>query len=78
MTNRYAIAPDCGSITCKVCGLVSYNKNDVEMKFCGHCNVFHDDEERNEILHDSSLSDMVKRAMVRFWRRIHEIERERR
>lgn len=40
---RYTISADGGSITCGNCGLVSYNKNDVEQHYCGRCHIFHDD-----------------------------------
>lgn len=30
------------SITCLVCGLTSYNPNDVEARYCGHCHASHD------------------------------------
>ena len=29
------------SITCFICGMTSYNQNDVEQKYCGNCNQFH-------------------------------------
>jgi hypothetical protein len=29
---------------------------------------------QQEILDDPSLSDVVKRVMLRFWKRVHEIE----
>jgi len=28
-------------IKCLVCGLTSWNENDVEQKYCGCCNQFH-------------------------------------
>jgi len=31
------------SITCPKCGMVSYNQNDVENKYCGNCHQFHSD-----------------------------------
>lgn len=31
------------SITCKICGFTSHNKEDVERQYCGHCHVFHGD-----------------------------------
>jgi len=40
----YEIAADDASITCKHCGRTSYNPGDIENRYCGHCNVFHDDE----------------------------------
>lgn len=30
------------TITCLVCGMKSYNQNDVEQKYCGNCHQFHD------------------------------------
>jgi hypothetical protein len=32
-------------IMCKKCGLISFNCNDVEMKFCGNCKIYHEDNE---------------------------------
>ena len=31
------------SIACPKCGMVSYNPNDVEQRYCGNCHAFHDD-----------------------------------
>jgi hypothetical protein len=31
-------------IHCCVCGRTSFNPNDVEQLYCGHCHRFHDDE----------------------------------
>ena len=75
MSDRYTIAPDGSSITCTACGLTSYNANDIAQKFCCHCGVFHDDEQRNEILRAPDLSAMVKRVMLRFWRRLDELKK---
>jgi len=41
----YAIGNDGRSITCHVCGLTSWNPNDVAQKYCGCCHVFHDQRE---------------------------------
>lgn len=30
------------AIRCRICGRESYNKNDVEQKYCGNCHQFHD------------------------------------
>ncbi len=30
------------SITCKLCGLTSFNHNDVLELYCGNCHIFHD------------------------------------
>jgi hypothetical protein len=35
---------DSESITCFRCGMTSYNKNDMEQKYCGNCHVFHDQD----------------------------------
>ncbi len=39
----FTISADGKSITCHRCKKTSYNLNDVEKKYCGHCLVFHDD-----------------------------------
>lgn len=31
------------TITCLGCGRESYNVNDVEHKYCGHCHVYHEE-----------------------------------
>jgi hypothetical protein len=31
-------------IECLECGLRSYNQNDIEKRYCGHCHKFHEDE----------------------------------
>ena len=31
------------SIKCPQCGMVSYNPNDVEERYCGNCHEYHDD-----------------------------------
>lgn len=33
------------NIECPLCGRVSYNKGDIEYKFCGACNCYHDEFE---------------------------------
>jgi len=30
-------------IRCLTCGRTSYNRNDVEQRYCGNCHRFHDD-----------------------------------
>lgn len=30
------------SITCMMCGLTSYNVNDVKFLYCGNCHKFHE------------------------------------
>jgi len=29
------------SITCLICGMTSYNENDIGEQYCGKCHVFH-------------------------------------
>lgn len=41
MKPTYSIAPDKGSITCRICGAISHNKSDVHHKYCARCGVFH-------------------------------------
>ncbi|MBA7533406.1 hypothetical protein ES705_25645 [subsurface metagenome] len=31
------------AIKCLICGLISYNLNDVKSKYCGHCHIFHEE-----------------------------------
>lgn len=31
-------------IECVTCGLRSYNQNDIDNKYCGHCHMFHEDQ----------------------------------
>jgi len=37
-------------IKCLVCGLTSWNINDVEQKYCGNCHQFHDILQQQEEL----------------------------
>jgi hypothetical protein len=30
-------------IKCLICGLVSYNLNDIRQRYCGQCHRFHED-----------------------------------
>lgn len=39
----YIIATDNKSIICMVCGSISYNKFDIENRYCGFCKGFHED-----------------------------------
>lgn len=43
LTHTFTISADGKSITCLRCKRTSYNPNDVENHFCGHCHAFHDD-----------------------------------
>lgn len=36
------------AITCHKCDRISYNKNDVENRYCGFCHVFHEDKEKGQ------------------------------
>ena len=41
----YEILLDTGegrAIRCNVCGMTSYNANDVRERYCGRCHVFHE------------------------------------
>ena len=38
----YKITNDGKSILCLTCEMESWNKNDVEQKYCGKCNKFHE------------------------------------
>ncbi len=29
-------------IQCLICGKISYNKHDIDQRYCGHCHRFHD------------------------------------
>ncbi len=35
------------SITCKLCGMTSYNPNDIANRYCGNCYMFLDALERD-------------------------------
>jgi hypothetical protein len=39
---RYLSQPH-ASITCPLCGMVSYNRNDIKERYCGNCHLHHDD-----------------------------------
>jgi hypothetical protein len=39
----FALSADGKSITCIRCGRTSFNAGDVEHRYCGHCQMFHDD-----------------------------------
>ncbi len=41
--DSYTVARDNSSITCHVCGHVSYDPQHVSAKFCPQCLVFHED-----------------------------------
>lgn len=38
----YEIINNGAAIKCLVCGMTSYNTNDIEQKYCGHCHQFHE------------------------------------
>lgn len=40
--NTYTLSEDGQSITCNLCGMRSYNRNDIEQKYCGRCHRFHE------------------------------------
>lgn len=37
---------DIPSITCPTCGMTSYHPKDIEFRFCGKCDKFHDGSRR--------------------------------
>lgn len=39
----YAITNDGKAIKCLICGMKSYNKDDISMRYCGSCKRFYDD-----------------------------------
>ena len=43
---------DNDGIKCLKCGMISFNKNDVDFKYCGNCHRFHDLMERWEKLRE--------------------------
>lgn len=48
MSATYEIIATAGSVTgkaikCLVCGMTSYNSNDVEQRYCGRCHRYHMD-----------------------------------
>lgn len=42
MPKPYEILTDRSAIRCNTCGQISHNPNDVFMKYCGNCHVFHE------------------------------------
>ena len=46
MKKTYEIVPptNCApfGIKCLICGRTSWNKNDVEQRYCGNCHQYHD------------------------------------
>lgn len=50
------------TITCLVCGMTSYNENDVKYQYCGKCSQFHDIlalEDRGQV---STLRDTISES----------------
>ncbi len=43
----YELVEENTGIVCLICGMVSYNREDVRRRFCGNCKVFHDDVAKN-------------------------------
>ena len=39
----YRLGIDGKSITCLRCGMTSYNRSNIANRFCGKCQIFHDD-----------------------------------
>lgn len=44
------LTDDPPAIQCLMCGLTSYHPEDVKHRYCGKCNVFHDDLVRTQAL----------------------------
>lgn len=40
----YMISEDGKSITCLICKIKSYNQNDINDRYCGHCHRFHSND----------------------------------
>jgi hypothetical protein len=40
-TSGCLVYPELGAITCTMCGLTSWNPNDVANRYCGNCHVFY-------------------------------------
>ena len=40
----YTILNNGRAITCRICGLTSYNPHDVEHRYCGKCHIVHDEQ----------------------------------
>ena len=38
----YEILHNGQAIKCLFCGLISYNLNDINNRYCGHCHKFHE------------------------------------
>src|SRR5262252_10100012 len=46
---HYAIRD--GGITCYLCGMTSYNRDDIREHYCGHCHLFLDKVSREDAAH---------------------------
>lgn len=49
MNSKYFVEPNTFkilfggiAIQCLICGLISYNQNDIKQKYCSHCHIFHE------------------------------------
>lgn len=61
----FSKSPACGqSITCRACGLTSYHAQDVELRYCGHCHVFHEDLALWALLHPDQTRGRLWREIV--------------
>jgi hypothetical protein len=43
------------AIRCRRCGLTSHNPNDVELRYCGHCKLFHVPQDGTQVLIDDRV-----------------------
>lgn len=52
-------------IQCLLCGLTSFNYNDITNKYCGHCHIFHEDslpaDKEKEIVR--AIEEAIARAV---------------
>jgi len=47
-------------ILCRLCGLISYNPEDVHQKYCGGCRLFHEDLQRTLDINFGDFDDELK------------------
>lgn len=59
MIKTYEIVENGLAIKCLICGLTSYNSNDVKHIFCGHCKRFHLDEMEMSRVHEIYFKEPI-------------------
>lgn len=60
----YTIAADGQSITCSICGLTSYNANDVRYRFCSRCKIFLDDTDQVQRLRGANQATLEGKSQM--------------